>query len=320
MSRTCKFAGLAALAGGLIAIGAGGCRIEEQQEKRRIQIDGSSTVLPISTAAAREFKNQHPDVNLVVERSGTGGGFKKFCVGETDINNASRPIAPEELESCKQNGIEYIELTVATDGISVVVNPENDWCDALTVEQLRELWKPGSRIERWSQLNPQANWPDERIKLYGPDTESGTFDYFTEEVIGQKAAIRDDYTPSPEDSVLVTGVAQDKYALGYFGFAYYVKSQEKLKALAISPTGDIQDAVKPTPETIEGGAYKPLSRPLFVYVNKASLRKPQVRDFLKFLLAAEGQDIVDRVGYVRVGGSTLERERQELNEAIKAVE
>lgn len=314
---TCRLAGLAALAGGLIAIGAVGCRFEEREEKRRIQIDGSSTVFPVSQAVAEEFKKKQPDVDVTVGKSGTGGGFKKFCAGEKDINNGSRPISQKEIDTCRQNGIDYIELTVAIDGLSVVVHPENDWCDALTVAQLREIWRPDSNIQRWSQLNP--DWPNERIKLFGPDTDSGTFDYFTEEVVGKSGASRADYTAAVDDNVLVRGVSGDKYALGYFGYAYYSKSQEMLKVVGISPTDDPQDAVEPTPQTIEEGTYSPLSRPLFLYVNTASLKRPYVVDFLQFYLG-EAQDLVPEVGYVRVGRQTIERERRELEQAIEAVQ
>lgn len=268
---------------------------------KRILIDGSSTVYPISQAVAEEFQSSHADVKVVVGTSGTGGGFKKFIAGETDINDASRPIKASEVERCQENGIEFIELKVAIDGLSVVVNPDNDWCTALTVAQLKKLWEPGSTVTKWNELDPA--WPDAQIKLFGPDTDSGTFDYFTDVICGEEGASRSDYTPSTDDNVLVRGVSGEKYSLGYFGFAYYVENSDKLQAVGISATDDAKDAVAPTPETIEGGTYVPLSRPLFLYVNTAKLERPELADFLSYYLK-EGQSLVSEVGYVRLGSET----------------
>ena len=264
---------------------------------KRVLIDGSSTVYPIS----QEFQATHAEVKVVVGTSGTGGGFKKFVGGETDINDASRPIKDKESAQCQENGIEYLELKVAIDGISVVVNPDNDWCTTLTVAQLKTLWEPGSTVTKWSELDP--GWPEEEIRLFGPDTDSGTFDYFTDVICGEEGASRTEYTPSTDDNVLVRGVSGEKYALGYFGFAYYLENAEKLKAVSISPTNDPADAVAPTAEAIEAGKYTPLSRPLFLYVNKAKLARPEVAEFLTYYLN-EGQDLVSEVGYVRLGTET----------------
>lgn len=198
-----------------------------------VVIDGSSTVQPISAAVAEEFSKLHPEARVPVGTSGTGGGFKKFIEGVLDINDASRPIKESEAAACRDKGIEYLELMVAIDGLTVVVNPENDWCAGLTVDQLTAIWEPDSKIHKWSDLRP--DWPDEPIKLFGPDADSGTFDYFTEVICGESGRIRTDFQPSPDDNVLVTGVAGDKYALGYFGFAYYLENQDRVKGLAIAP-------------------------------------------------------------------------------------
>lgn len=303
-----------------------GCSVEDAKEETggsaggglggEVRIDGSSTVFPISQAAAEEFQKVHGEVKVVVGTSGTGGGFKKFVVGETDINDASRPIKDSEVELCKENGIEFLELTVAIDGLSVVVHPENDWCTAMTTAQLKALWEPGSKINRWNQIDP--SWPDEEIKLYGPDKDSGTFDYFTEEICGASGATRTEYTPSTDDNVLVTGVSGDKYALGYFGYAYYVENKNKIKAIGIAAGDDISAAVAPTDESIEGGTYTPLSRPLFLYVNKASLSKPQVAEFLTYYLSDEGQQLVSEVGYVKLNAGKVKEAREALQAAIPA--
>jgi phosphate transport system substrate-binding protein len=198
-----------------------------------VVIDGSSTVQPITAAVAEEFSKKHPEARVPVGTSGTGGGFKKFIEGVLDINDASRPIKESEAAACREKEIEYLELKVAIDGLTVVVNPENNWCDGLTVDQLTAIWEPDSKIHKWSDLRP--DWPDEPIKLFGPDADSGTFDYFTEVICGEAGRIRTDFQPSTDDNVLVTGVAGDKYALGYFGFAYYLENQGRVKGLAIAP-------------------------------------------------------------------------------------
>lgn len=278
-----------------------------------IKVDGSSTVFPITQAAAEEFHNMHPDVRVEVGTSGTGGGFEKFARGETDISDASRPVKESEVKACEENGIEFIELRIAIDGLSVLVNPENDWCECLTVEQLRTIWKPDSEINKWNQINP--DWPDEPIRLFGPDTDSGTFDYFTEEICGKTGASRSDYTPSTDDNQLVRGIAGEKGALGYFGYAYYADNKDSLRLVGIAPEGESDNCVVPTPETIESGAYTPLSRPLFLYVSKAALERPEVREFLTFCLT-DGQDLVNEVGYVNLSESVLAETRKTLDDAI----
>ena len=205
-----------------------------EPQSGQVLVDGSSTVYPVTQAVAEEFQKQHSGIHVLVGVSGTGGGFKKFVRGETDINDASRPIRPAEIELCKQNGIEYVEFKVGIDALVVAVNPDNDWCDCLSIAQLREIWKPGSKVRYWSQIDP--NWPAEEISLYGADSDSGTFDYFTEAVVGEARASRSDYTPSADDNVLVRGIAGDRYALGYIPFAYYIENKDSLKALKIAPS------------------------------------------------------------------------------------
>jgi phosphate transport system substrate-binding protein len=257
-----------------------------------VAIDGSSTVFPISEAMAEEFQIANPGVRVTVGISGTGGGFKKFCAGETDISDASRPIKPTEVELCAENGIEPIEIPVAWDGLTVVRNPANDWAMCMTVDELARLWQPGSTVERWNQIRP--DWPDEEIVLYGPDTDSGTFDYFTEAIVGEEDASRNDYTASADDNVLVVGVEGDAGSLGYFGFAYYEESSDRLGAVAVD---NGSGCVAPSRETIEDGSYAPLSRPMFIYVKPDAMAKPQVRAFVEFYLA-NATALVPEVGYV----------------------
>jgi len=257
-----------------------------------IEIDGSSTVYPITEAVAEEFHRAHPSVQVNVGVSGTGGGFKRFTVGETDISDASRPIKPLEAEQARANGVDYLELQIALDGISLVVNPQNDFVDYLTVEELKRIWEPGSKVDSWDDVRPE--WPSRRLNLYGPGTDSGTFDYFTEAIMGQARASRSDYTASEDDNVLVQGIAGDRNALGYFGYAYYAENADKLKLVAIdSGSGP----VLPTEATIQSGEYTPLSRPLFIYVNKKSLERPEVKAFLKFYMENAAQ-LVREVGYL----------------------
>ncbi len=266
-----------------------------------IKVDGSSTVYPITEAMAEEFQKAHPTVRVTVGISGTGGGFKKFCAGETDISDASRPIKQKEIETCKANGIEFIELPIAFDALSVVINPENDWVDYLTVEELRLIWAPESqgKITRWSQVRP--GWPDEEMHLFGPGTDSGTFDYFTDAIVGQEGASRGDYQASEDDNVLVQGVANDKYALGYFGLAYYLENKDILKAVPIDDgnpeNGD--GPILPSPETVLDGTYQPLSRPIFIYVNRQAAERPEVQEFVRFYLSLDNaKTLIPEVGYV----------------------
>ncbi len=256
-----------------------------------IQIDGSSTVFPISEAMAEEFMAENRGTQVTVGVSGTGGGFKKFCADELDITGASRPIKQEEIEACAAAGIEYVEMPVATDALTVVINHDNTWAEEMTLEQLKMMWEPAAEgtISRWNQIDP--SWPNEPITLFGPGTDSGTFDYFTDEIVGEEGASRADYTASEDDNILVLGVARDVHALGYFGLAYYLENQDQLKSVAV-------EGVLPTPENVENGTYVPLSRPLFMYVKKSSLEtNPQVLSYVEFLLD-NAAEIVPEVGYV----------------------
>lgn len=267
-------------------------KADESKLSGEIKIDGSSTVFPITEAVAEEFSIENPDVKVPVGVSGTGGGFEKFIAKETDINDASRLIKEKEATATKDAGIQYVELKVAFDGLSVLVNPENNWVDSLTVEELTKIWAPDSTVNTWSDVRPE--WPNEEIKFYAPGTDSGTFDYFTEEINGESGAIRPDFTGSEDDNVLVQGIAGDKNALGFFGYAYYEGNKDKLK---IVPIDNGNGPVTPTFDTIKDGSYSPLSRPLFIYVNKESLNKPEVKEFVKFYLEI-AKDITPDVGYV----------------------
>jgi phosphate transport system substrate-binding protein len=248
----------------------------------RIQIDGSSTVGPFTTAAAERFQQQNPNVQVTVGVSGTGGGFERFCRGETDLSNASRPIKDEEVQLCEDAGVEYVEFQVANDALTVVVNPENDWATCLTVEQLNKMWEPGSKVNNWNQVDP--SFPDQGLKLYGAGTDSGTFDYFTGEINGEEGASRSDYSATEDDNNTVIGVAGDRGALGYFGFSYFEENQDKLKALEID-SGD--GCVEPSVENAQNGTYKPLARPLFIYAKKSSFEKPEVEAFMRYIFDNE---------------------------------
>ena len=258
----------------------------------KIRINGSSTVFPITEAVAEEFQKLHRKVRVTVGISGTGGGFKKFATGQTDINDASRPIKGKEKDKAEKNGIDYIDLPVAYDGLSVVVNPKNEFLDYLTVTELRKIWQPGSTVKNWNDVRP--DWPNKPIKLYGPGADSGTFDYFTKKINGKSQASRSDYTASEDDNVLVMGVAGDTYSLGYFGYAYYKENQDKLKVVAIDG-GD--GPIKPSEKTINDGTYKPLSRPIFIYVNNKAAKRPVIKEFVSFYLK-NATVLSKEVGYV----------------------
>jgi phosphate transport system substrate-binding protein len=265
-------------------------------QQKVVKVDGSSTVYPITEAVAEEFqKAKKNQVNVTVGISGTGGGFKKFCRGETDVSDASRPILEKEIADCKKAGIEYFELPVAFDAITVVVNPKNAFIKQLTVAELKKLWEPlaQGKVMRWNHLNPA--WPDAPLKLFGPGADSGTFDYFTEAVVGKAKSSRGDFTASEDDNVLVQGVARDVNALGYFGFAYYVENKDKLKAVAI--VNDKGQPVVPSLEAVVKGTYQPLSRPIFIYVNANSLAKPEVKEFTQFYLENAAK-LAEEVKYV----------------------
>lgn len=265
----------------------------DKQLEGEVAIDGSSTVGPIMEAVSEEFAVSFPDVKAPVGISGSGGGFKRFVVGETDLSNASRPIKDEEKEQAASNGIEFTEFRVAFDGLSVVVNPENDWVDQLTIEDLRTMWT--GEAKNWSDINPE--WPNEPIKYFSPGTDSGTFDYFNEVVLDEEPMVKE-ATLSEDDNVLVKGVQTDKNAIGFFGYAYYLENKDALKVVPIVNSNG--EALEPTNETIENGTYEPLSRPLFVYVNNASVKdKEQVYEYVKFMLE-NGGDLAEEVGYVRL--------------------
>lgn len=275
-----------------------------------VKIDGSSTVYPVSEAVAEEFRAVQPNVRPIVGISGTGGGMKKFIAGEIDICDASRGMKEKEAAACKEKGIEFIELSVAFDGLAVIANPKNTWCDCLTVGQLKELWRPESGVKQWKDLDPK--WPAKEIKLYGPGTDSGTFDYFTEAIVGEEKASRADYTASEDDNVLVTGVQSDEYALGYFGYAYYAENEDKLKLLAVDGG---KGCTKPSLETVRDNSYAPLSRPLFIYVRKSALERPEVEAFVKFYLDNAAQ-LAKEVGYVPVSDEVEKQNQDALKGAL----
>ncbi|HEV8681738.1 MAG TPA: PstS family phosphate ABC transporter substrate-binding protein [Actinomycetota bacterium] len=300
-ARTTVFAATA-VAVTLLATGCGGTAGRGGGLSGSIAIDGSSTVFPITQAVAEEFNTEEPGVQISVGTSGTGGGFEKFCAGETDISDASRPIEQEEAAICEQNGIEYVELQVAIDGLSVMVNPQNTFAQCLTVEELKAIWEPESTINNWSEV--RDGFPDQPLTLYGPGTDSGTFDYFTDAIVGEEGASRSDYTPSEDDNVLVQGIAGDPNALGYFGYAYYVQNQDKLKLLGVDAGSG---CVTATEETVASGEYTPLSRPLFIYVAKEAAGRPEVQSFVDFYLATVNELIAD-VGYIAVPEETLQTE------------
>lgn len=261
-----------------------------------IKIDGSSTVFPIAEAVAEEFQiSKRGKVRVTVGIAGTGGGFKRFCRGETDISNASRPILKEEMEACRAAGIKYLELPVAFDALTVVVNPQNTWVKQLTIADLKKMWEPSAqgRVKTWNQI--RSEWPAQPLMLFGPGADSGTFDYFTEAVNGKAKASRGDYTASEDDNVLVQGVENNKNALGYFGYAYYVGHKDKMKAVPIiNPKGQ---PVGPSIEGVNDGSYQPLSRPLFIYVRDTAAQRPEVKEFIAFYFG-EGAELVKEVGYV----------------------
>lgn len=259
-----------------------------------IKIDGSSTVYPITEAVAEEFQKE-TKIKVTVGESGTGGGFKKFCRGETDISDASRPIKQSEMDACKAAGIQYIELPVAFDALTVVVNQKNDWAKSLSVEELKKIWEPGSKVKNWKDVNPA--YPDKKIALFAPGTASGTFEYFTEAVNGKAKAQRTDYTPSEDDNVLVQGVSSNQGGMAYFGMAYFEENKDKLNAVAISPkTG--APAIQASVKSVEDGTYVPLARPIFIYVNAtAAAFKPEVKAFVNFYLD-NAPELVKEVKYV----------------------
>ena len=275
--------------------------------KGTIEVDGSSTVYPVSEAVAEDFNKLYPRVRVNVGISGTGGGFKRFTIGETDISDASRPMRnPKEIGEAEKNGIKYVELRLGTDGLSVMVSPLNNFVDCLTTDELKKIWEPGSTIDNWNQV--RSGFPDQKMRLYGPDTDSGTFDYFTEEIMGEAQLSRPDYTASADDNVLVQGIAGDKGSLGYFGYAYYQENKDKLKLVAVDSGSG---CVKPSLETIPSGEYSPLSRPLFIYVNTASYKRPEVKMFVDFYME-HGPKLTNEVGYVSSDAAVYEKNKDKL--------
>ncbi len=307
--ESCKPRGRGSVAVLLVAVCLAGCSGGRSQ-KTKVSIDGSSTLYPVSQAVAEEFQNTHQGVYVTVGISGTGGGFKKFLAAETDINDASRPIKQKELQLAEEKGIQFLELPVAYDGLTVVVHPKNDFVDHLTVEELKKIWEPGSKVRTWKDVRPQ--WPDREIKLYGPGTDSGTFDYFTEAIVGKAGQSRSDYQASEDDNVLVTGVSSDVDALGYFGFSYYVENRDKLKAV---PIDGGRGPVAPSLETVKSGRYVPLSRPLFIYVSLRSLQRPEVQQFVQFYLE-ECPVLAKEVGYIPLSEAIYQLVRQRFQRRI----
>jgi phosphate transport system substrate-binding protein len=280
---------------------------EEEELSGRIQIDGSSTVAPLMTLTAERFRRVEPKVRVTVGVSGTGGGFERFCRGETDLSNASREIKDEERQLCEKNGVPFFELQVANDGISVVVNKQNTWAECLTVEKLKAIWEPGSKVKTWKDV--EGSYPGEKLSLYGPGTDSGTFDYFTDVIVGEEGKSRSDYTQTENDNVSVTGVAGEKGAVGYFGLSYYVENSNRLKALGIDAG---EGCVQPSVETVQDGSYTPLSRPLFIYVNEDKLADKEAIDpFLTFLLDNE-PSFARGAKFVPMRPEQIERERTVL--------
>lgn len=280
-----------------------------------IKVDGSSTVFPITEAMAEEFQTtQRGSVRVTVGISGTGGGFKKFCRGETDIQGASRPIQSSELEACRKAGIKFLEIPVAYDATAVVVNPKNTWLTAISVADLKKMWEPGAqgKIMKWSDVN--SAWPKENIKLYGAGSDSGTFDYFTEAIVGKAKSSRGDYTASEDDNTLVTGVSKDVYALGYVPLAYYEENKSRLKIVPVIG-GDRapkkNEAILPSRQTVEAGTYFPLSRPIFIYVSEAAIKKAEVKGFVDFYLS-QAADLVPQVKYVPLPAKAYEMAKERV--------
>jgi phosphate transport system substrate-binding protein len=303
--------------GSLLLTSCGGEQREEGASDLTgaIQIDGSSTVYPITEAVAEEFRAEAPDVQVTVGVSGSGGGFKKFSRGDIDITNASRHINESEIKLAKENNISHLELSVAFDGLTVVVHPENDWVKDITVAELKKMWEPAAqgKIKKWNQIRPE--WPDKEIHLYGAGVESGTYDYFTEAIVGKSHASRGDYTASEDDNVLVQGVSTDPLALGFFGYAYYEENKGKLKAIPVDDEDDSngKGAILPSIETVKNGTYAPLSRPLFIYVNSKAAARPEVVEFVNFYLDNAGA-LSEEVGYIPMPAEQYEEQKAKFQQ------
>lgn len=291
----------------LVGCGNSGGAAGEGRLSGTIEIDGSSTVYPITEAVAEEFGAEvGGSVRVMVGFSGTGGGFRRFCNGETEISNASRYITDTESQLCAQNGIEYIQMQIAIDGLAVVVNPQNDFVQCLTVAEMRRLWEPGSQVTNWSQV--REGFPNAPVRLYGPGTNSGTFDYFTHAIMGEERASRTDFTASEDDNVLVQGVEGDRNALGYFGYAYYHENQGRLRPVAIDNGAG---CVMPTAETVASGEYAPLARPIFIYVRRDALQRPEVAEFVRFY-NEHAAELAREVGYVAAPASAYQQNLSQI--------
>lgn len=318
MNRAVWMTGMVALAA-LVGCGPGESARNADGESLSgtVQVDGSSTVFPITEAVAEEFQGDYPGARVTVGVSGTGGGFKKFCAGETDVSNASRVIKETEVALCEEGGIEWVELPVAYDGVAVVVNPDNDWVDEMSVEELRMLWEPAAQGEvlRWNQIRPE--WPDQEIHLYGPGVDSGTFDYFTKAINGEEGSSRGDFTASEDDNVLVQGISNDRLALGFFGFAYYDENRERLKIVPINDGDDTNGAgaIVPSVETVKNSTYQPLSRPVFIYVATQSLDSPIVAEFVEYYLE-NAPELTAEVGYIPLPSGAYQAAKQRVEERV----
>ncbi|MEV0321942.1 PstS family phosphate ABC transporter substrate-binding protein [Streptomyces sp. NPDC050658] len=306
-------AGLAAI--GLTAVALSGCGGDDDggagQLSGTVKVDGSSTVAPLSTAAAELFAEEQAKVRVTVGTSGTGGGFEKFCKGETDISDASRPIKDEEKKACADGNVTYDEFMIANDALTVVVPKDNDWADCLTTAQLKKIWEPGSKAGNWKQVDPK--FPDEPLKLFGAGTDSGTFDYFTEQINGEEGKSRTDYSPSEDDNVTVQGVAGSKGGLGYFGYSYYEENTDKLKALKIDG-GD--GCVAPSVKTAQDGTYKPLSRPLFIYPSQKALQRDEVEAFVEYYVE-NNADVAKDARFIPLNGEQ-EKELKDTFDEFKS--
>ncbi|MDH5610326.1 MAG: PstS family phosphate ABC transporter substrate-binding protein [Cyclobacteriaceae bacterium] len=311
--RHIKLVSLAGLVFIVAACGKSGNNTSATTLEGEVKIDGSSTVYPITEAVAEEYRTEQPKVKVTVGVSGTGGGFKKFSRGETDINDASRPIKGGEAEACQTNGIDYVELTVAYDGLAVLVSTENYWVDYFTVAELKKIWEPAAQgqITRWNQI--RAEWPDAEFHLYGPGVASGTYDFFTEVIVGESGSSRGDYTASEDDNVLVQGIAGDKNSIGFFGLAYYEENKEKLKLVGVD-NGDGK-AVIPTLETVKTGEYAPLSRPIFIYVSNVAAQRPEVLSFVNFYMANAAALVTD-IGYIPLPEEEYTKESEEFTSFV----
>jgi phosphate transport system substrate-binding protein len=315
MTRMLRLTLLAVTALALLAAGCGGDDDEEagggsgEDLSGRIQADGSSTVGPFTTRAAERFQQENSGVQITVGVSGTGGGFERFCAGETDLSDASRPIEDEEKQACEAKGIEYVEFQVANDALTVVVNKDNDWATCLTTDQLKTIWEPTSKVDSWSEVD--SAFPDEKLSLFGPGTDSGTFDYFTGEINGEEGASRSDYSASENDNVIVQGVSGEKGGLGYFGFSYYEENQDTLKALEVDGGGG---CVAPSVETAQDGSYTPLARPLFVYAKTESFARPEVKAFVQYMLD-NAIEIAEEADFVPLTDEQVQKAQSDFDAA-----